>query len=138
MSNLSATAKVIIRNIIILGAVEVVLGLILILFAAFFSTSLIPGHIIGIIVGSGASVFRLIHLEKSINKSLAMQDKTASVRYFRLRYFLRALMTVAILIVSFLLHPYFVNIVSVLIGLSNMMIGAYIFKLFNKEEPKVE
>jgi len=131
MSNLSDTAKVIIRNIAILGVLEIVLGVILILAVAFLSATYIPGHIIGIVVGSLTSVYRVRHLEKSINRSVEMQDKTSSVRYFRLRYFLRALMTVAVLIVSFLLP--FINIISVLVGLSNMMIGAYMFKLFNKE-----
>lgn len=130
MSDLSVTAKIIIRNIVILGALEIILGIALII--AVFSPLYIPGHIIGIIVGSLTSIIRLKHLEKSINKSVEMQDKTSSVRYFRLRYFLRSLITIAVLIVSFLLP--FINIISVLISLLNMTAGAYIFKLFNKEE----
>ena len=130
MSDLSKTAKVIIRNIAVLGAVEVVLGIVFIM--TVFSASYVPGHIMGIIFGSLLSCARMVHLEKSINRSVELADKVASVRYFRLRYFLRILMTVAAMIIAMLVHPH-VNFVSVAVGLFNMTAGAYIYKLTNKE-----
>jgi len=130
LSNLSKTAKVIIRNIAILGAAEIVAGLILIM--VFFGAWLIPGHVLGIIFGSLVSYARVVHLEKSINRSVELADKVASVRYFRVRYFLRILMTIAAVIAALLMHPH-VNFISVAVGLFNMTLAAYIYKLFNKE-----
>jgi len=132
MSNLSKTAKVIIRNIAILGAVEIAAGIVLII--ALFNATFIPGHVLGVIFGSLVSVLRVMHLEKSINKSMELADKVASVRYFRLRYFLRILMTIAAIVVALLLNP-FMNFISAAVGLFNMTLGAYIYKLFNSDTP---
>ena len=130
MSNLSKTAKDIIRNIAVIGAAEAILGVVLII--AVFDSSYISGHILGIILGSAASALRIIQLEKSINKSLGMGEKTSAVRYFRFLYLFRALITAMALGLALWAHPA-INFASVAVGLLNMTLGAYTYKLFNKE-----
>jgi len=129
MSSLSKTAKDIVRNIVILGAAEVVLGAVFV--AVVFDSSFIPGHILGIVIGTAISAVRIMHLEKSLNTSIELGDRIASARYFRFQYFLRTLLTAGMLGVAFWLHP-IVNIASVAIGLFNTPIGTHIYKLFNK------
>lgn len=129
MHSLSKTAKDILKNIFILGAVEIVLGVIFIVI--FLNVSLVVPHILGIVMGTAMSGGRLIHLEKSINASLGLGDKDASGRHFRIQSFLRTIVTVGALGLAMWMHP-FVNIVSVAIGLFNTPLGTGMYRAFNK------
>jgi len=129
MHNLSKTAKDIVRNIVVLGAVELILGIVLIII--FFNASFVLGHILGIIYGTLLAIARMIHLEKSINASIALGDQFVASRYYRSKYFVRIFASALALGVAFWLHPV-INIASVAVGLINAPIAAHIYKFMNK------
>jgi len=133
MQNLSKTAKDIIRNIFVLSVVEVVLGTILV--SVFFETSLITGYIFGVIYGTIIAIARTVHLEKSINASIKLSDQSAAVKYFRFMYVIRTVATAAALGIAFWLNP-IINIVAIAISLLNAPMGAYIYKLMNRDSSR--
>jgi len=128
---LSKTAKDIVRSIAILGAAELILGIILVI--VLFDVSFVLGHILGITYGTLLAIARMIHLEKSINASINLGEKTAATKYFRFMYFLRTLATAVALFIVFWVHPV-INIVSVAVALLNAPIAAYVYKLLIKNK----
>jgi len=129
MHSLSKTAKDIIRNIAVLGAVELILGIVLVI--VVFNVTLVFGHVLGIIYGSLLAIARMIHLEKSLHASIAFGDQLMASRYFRSKSFMRTLASAIALGVAFWLHPT-INVVSVAVGLINAPIAAHIYKFMNK------
>ena len=130
MRSLSKTLKDIIKNIAILGVIEIVLGAVLV--AVFFGYSFILGHVLGIIYGTLLAVWRMRHLEKSINASIEFGEQMAASRYFRFKYFLRTFATAIVLGIAFWIHP-IINIMSVAVGLLNAPIATHIYKFFSKD-----
>jgi len=131
MSDLSKTAKSIVKNIAVLGIIEAIFGSILVV--AVFGGSFVLGHVLGIVLGTAASLGRIIHMESSINATMKLEDQAAAAKYFRLQYFLRMFVTAGLIGISIWLHP-IVNIASVAVGLSNTAIGTYMYKISNKEK----
>ena len=131
MHNLSKTAKDIVRNIALLGAAELILGIVLVI--VFFDISFVFGHILGIVYGTLLAIARMVHLEKSISVSIDLGEKVAASRHFRFKYFIRTLATAAALFIAFWVHP-LINIVSVAVGLLNAPIAAHIYNFSIKNK----
>lgn len=123
MQNTSETSKKMIILMGILFLIECIAGVI------FFNTvSSSIGFIIGLLIGTGLSIIKLILLEKALIKSMEMEKKTAST-YINRQYFFRYLITAIVLVISAINHPT-INLFGVGIGLINMQISAYIYGLF--------
>ena len=127
--NMSKMTKDIIKNIALLGALEVVLGAVLIIIA--FDASFALWYIFGIIYGSVIAMFRIIHIEKSMNASLELVDKLAASNYFKGKYFIRTVVTAGALVLAFWFSP-IIGTAAVAIGLLNSPIAVHLYKFKNK------
>lgn len=127
MLKTSDTSKKMIIVMCILLVIETIGGLF------FFNTFIgFVGLFIGLLIGTGLSIVKLILMEKALIKSVSMEKKAAS-NYINKQYFFRYLATVIILVICAINHPT-INLFGVGIGLINMHISAYLFGLFLNNE----
>lgn len=122
MSNFSDTSKKMFINIIILFCIELILS-----FVYFRFTHEYLSAVLGLIIGTGVSIIKLISLENSINKVIEM-SKAHAVMNMRKNYFFRQILTI-IIFVLIALNRDIINIFTAAIGLINMNIGAYMCKM---------
>ncbi|MDL2248246.1 ATP synthase subunit I [Tyzzerella sp. OttesenSCG-928-J15] len=134
MSNLSPTAKEMIKTIAIACVAEIVIGLVLLF--ALDKSNYALGHILGILLGSLASAVKIIHLERSIDKSLDKGEKKLASNYYKMQYFVRTFFTLIVFAIGAVFHPR-INIISVVIGVFNMNISAYAYKFIHKVDDSV-
>ena len=125
---ISDTSKYLIRNIIILFFVEVIIG-----FIALFiiNKAYIVGYALGLVLGTLSSVIRIIMLDFSAKKVIDMDKKAATV-FFKYAYFLRVIVLIIFMFVIFYNHPT-INLYAGILGILNMPLVVYMYKLFFKK-----
>ncbi|MCL2592164.1 MAG: hypothetical protein FWD82_02245 [Defluviitaleaceae bacterium] len=125
---IDGTSKVLIKNTIILFFAGIVLGTIVLFIV---NMSYILGYILGLTVGSLASVLRILILDFSARKVIDM-DKKVAVSFFRKAYMFRLLVGFGFLALIFYLHPT-VNLYAGILGLLNMSLAVYMYKILNRK-----
>ena len=115
-----------------LSTVIAVLGLIALVVGLFFAGNKIY-WIVGIILGTVASLVKVYMLERTLDKAVDMDSKNAN-NYTRANYTMRLVVSVVIVVLACLVEQ--INVVEVLIGLFLVKPAAYItnFITANKEK----
>ena len=115
-----------------LSTVIAVLGLIALVVGLFFAGNKIY-WIVGIILGTVASLVKVYMLERTLDKAVDMDPKNAN-NYTRANYTMRLVVSVVIVVLACLVEQ--INVVGVLIGLLLVQPVAYItnFITANKEK----
>ena len=105
-----------------LSTVIAVLGLIALVVGLFFAGNKIY-WIVGIILGTVASLVKVYMLERTLDKAVDMDPKNAN-NYTRANYTMRLVVSVVIVVLACLVEQ--INVVGVLIGLLLVQPAAYI------------
>ena len=115
-----------------LSTVIAVLGLIALVVGLFFAGNKIY-WIVGIVLGTIASLIKVYMLERTLDKAVDMDPKNAN-NYTRANYTMRLVVSVVIVVLACLVEQ--INVVGVLIGLLLVQPAAYItnFITSNKEK----
>ena len=101
---------------------------------------------LGVIVTSALNILKIIMLERSIQKTLSMDNPDTGKNYIRLQYLLRYFLTAVVLVIIGLLHvfvdnPRIISIWGALFGLFTMQIALIVVrhtKLIEDEPPAVK
>jgi len=117
--NLSNIAK---RMITVVGGLS--LALIVAGIACFKLFSFFP-FLLGVIMGAGVTILRIVMLERAVNKALEM-DQERAANYLRLQHLLRYLVTGAVLVAAALLPP--VNLWGAIAGVMTMPVATFFSK----------
>ena len=115
-----------------LSTVIAVLGLIALVVGLFFASNKIY-WIVGIVLGTVASLGKVYMLERTLDKAVDMDPKNAN-NYTRANYTMRLVVSVVIVVLACIVEQ--INVVGVLIGLLLVQPAAYInnFITANKEK----
>ena len=115
-----------------LSTVIAVLGLIALVVGLFFAGNKIY-WIVGIVLGTVASLIKVYMLERTLDKAVDMDPKNAN-NYTRANYTMRLVVSVVIVVLACIVEQ--INVVGVLIGLLLVQPAAYItnFNTANKEK----
>ena len=115
-----------------LSTVIAVLGLIALVVGLFFAGNKIY-WIVGIVLGTVASLIKVYMLERTLDKAVDMDPKNAN-NYTRANYTMRLVVSVVIVVLACIVEQ--INVVGVLIGLLLVQPAAYItnFITSNKEK----
>jgi uncharacterized Tic20 family protein len=115
-----------------LSTVIAVLGLIALVVGLFFAGNKIY-WIVGIVLGTVASLIKVYMLERTLDKAVDMDPKNAN-NYTRANYTMRLVVSVVIVVLACIVEQ--INVVGVLIGLLLVQPAAYItnFITANKEK----
>ena len=115
-----------------LSTVIAVLGLIALVVGLFFASNKIY-WIVGIVLGTIASLIKVYMLERTLDKAVDMDPKNAN-NYTRANYTMRLVVSVVIVVLACLVEQ--INVVGVLIGLLLVQPAASItnFITANKEK----
>lgn len=108
-----------------LSTVIAVLGLIALVVGLFFAGNKIY-WIVGIVLGTIASLIKVYMLERTLDKAVDMDPKNAN-NYTRANYTMRLVVSVVIVVLACLVEQ--INVVGVLIGLLLVQPAAYITNL---------
>ena len=92
--------KLIIRMIYIAALIIIVIGIVY-----YRSLAVLP-FAFGVALTSGLNVFKIKLLERAVNKTLDIEDKSSGGNYIRLQYLLRYFMTGVVLVVVGIIHTY--------------------------------
>jgi hypothetical protein len=102
-----------------------IIGMMFILFIIIgflLSISIFP-FTIGLILGSSLSIYKVISIERNLEKSFSM-DNLSATNYIRIRYLLRYLLTAVFIILSILIP--WINFIGVMLGTSFFTISGYL------------
>ena len=116
MTKISNTTKQIIFNMLALALIFLGIG--------YFFTENILAFFLGLLLGTGFSVLKLILIEKTISKAMEM-PKEKAIGYTRLHYTLRYILTALVLLIA-VFRKEQINLVSVIIGLIILRPAIYI------------
>ena len=105
-----------------LSTVIAVLGLIALVVGLFFASNKIY-WIVGIVLGTVASLGKVYMLERTLDKAVDMDPKNAN-NYTRANYTMRLVVSVVIVVLACIVEQ--INVVGVLIGLLLVQPAAYI------------
>ena len=105
-----------------LSIVIAVLGLIALVVGLFFASNKIY-WIVGIVLGTVASLGKVYMLERTLDKAVDMDPKNAN-NYTRANYTMRLVVSVVIVVLACIVEQ--INVVGVLIGLLLVQPAAYI------------
>ena len=115
-----------------LSTVIAVLGLIALVVGLFFAGNKIY-WIVGIVLGTIASLIKVYMLERTLDKAVDMDPKNAN-NYTRANYTMRLVVSVVIVVLACLVEQ--INVVGVLIGLLLVQPAAYITNFITANKKK--
>lgn len=121
LSKYSETAKIMLLALAVILAVLAALGLVVTLAVYPFEKPL--AYVLGLLVGGGLSAMKILLLERSIAKTVDMEQKNAQ-SMARLHFFLRYGLTVLVLVGVVLLRQY-IGLFGTLLGLLALQLSAY-------------
>lgn len=122
MDEAKKTLKEIIMGILIVAAIETIIGAIL----SDYPLNFILGELLGTI----AAVVFMVNLFKSLDTALDLDEESA-VKYSRKKAVLRMIFLAAVIFLSFVLMNY-VSVLGTFLGLMNIKFGVYSVPLFHK------
>lgn len=122
MDEAKKTLKEIIMGILIVAAIETIIGAIL----SDYPLNFILGELLGTI----ATVVFMVNLFKSLDTALDLDEESA-VKYSRKKAVLRMIFLAAVIFLSFVLMNY-VSVLGTFLGLMNIKFGVYSVPLFHK------
>ena len=115
-----------------LSTVIAVLGLIALVVGLFFASNKIY-WIVGIVLGTVASLGKVYMLERTLDKAVDMDPKNAN-NYTRANYTMRLVVSVVIVVLACIVEQ--INVVGVLIGLLLVQPAAYITNFITSHKEK--
>ena len=115
-----------------LSTVIAVLGLIALVVGLFFAGNKIY-WIVGIVLGTVASLIKVYMLERTLDKAVDMDPKNAN-NYTRANYTMRLVVSVVIVVLACIVEQ--INVVGVLIGLLLVQPAAYITNFITANKAK--
>ena len=107
-------------------------GIVLILVVASLPSKEAFPYAIGVLLSSALNVAKVCMLERTVQKTLDMEDADAGKNFVRLQYLLRYLLTGVILVVA-ALTP-FINIWGAILGIFTLQISIIIGRSMKIEE----
>jgi len=103
----------------------------------YTSTEAIP-FAVGVAMGAGVNIIKILWLRVSISKAITM-DANAATIHLKMQYFLRLMLTFAVLVLAGLLHGTYVNLIGMALALVlTMPIATYSMRLFLPKDEHVE
>ncbi|MGN1318388.1 MAG: ATP synthase subunit I [Lachnospirales bacterium] len=118
----ASVLKQIVKTVIALGIIALGIGL--------FFTSESLYWVFGIVLGTAISVFKVIMLEKTLNKAVDMSPEDAK-NYTRTRYTYRLVLSILAVVVCIKIP--FINVIGVIVGLLLVQPAVYIVNFFSKK-----
>jgi len=119
--------------IILLVAMALVIGG----YVFYMSYEAIP-FAVGVAMGAGVNVVKILWLKKSIDRAVTM-DPNAATLHLKGQYFLRLMLTLAVLLIGGFLHGTYVNVLGIgLALLLTLPIASYAMRLFIPKDEHTE
>jgi len=129
---LSLSSKRIIRMIALAAFVMIIGG------ALFYRSFEALPFAFGVLVTSALNVLKIIMLERTVNKTLDMEDPDSGRNYIRLQYLFRYFITAVVLVVIGIIHTRsavpVISIWGALFGIFTMQIAVIITRHMKQEE----
>ncbi len=122
MNEAKKTLKEIIAGILLVAAIESVIG-------AIISDNPIA-FILGEILGTIGAVVFMLNMYSTLDVALSMDEENA-VKYSRKKTVLRMILLVAVIFISFVLMEY-VSVIGTFLALMNIKFGVYLVPLVHK------
>ena len=85
---------------------------------------------VGVAMAMGLNITKVIWLKASINKTVDMDTPKAAKLFFQVQYFLRLLLTAAVLLVAALAPDNIVNLLGVIIGILTLPVTMRLMQFF--------
>lgn len=92
--------------------------------------------IFGILVGTAVSIYRLLSLGRSVDRSLDMTDTSKASNSAKLSYIFRFFIVIIVCVIAAMNH-HVISLWGVLFGTANMQISTYIFALLERKNKSV-
>jgi len=120
--------------VIILVSVAIALGGLVF----YRSTETIP-FVIGVAMGSGVNVIKVLWLKRTVNKAVTM-EATAATNHLKMQYFMRLMLTLAVLLIGGFLHGGgYVNLIGIGIALlATLPVASYAMQYFIPKDEHTE
>ena len=120
-----------------------VIGLSALLFiavaAAFYRSFEIIPFAVGMLVMSALNCAKVLMLERSVERAVEIDDAATGKNYIRLQYFVRSILTAAVLVVAGLLHGTYPSLLwGAVIGILGFQIAAHALQAFMRRDIKRE
>ena len=134
---MSNEAKGMLRGTVVISAVGLIAGILIILLVSdVFQTRGAVFYAGGIILGTLASLLRIVLLERSVNKALSTGDKASANNAMRIGYIYRYFLMGIALLGGWFLGYFFemgaYGFIGASVGILAMAISAYTVRLFIK------
>lgn len=120
---LSVLAKNMLKVISVLSLIGIIASVI------YYRSSACLPFIYGILLGSFVSVVKVIVLERTVDKALEMEKKSA-VRHVYLQHILRLLLVAAVLLIAAIVE--YISLWGAIAGVLSFQISLYVLKVLKK------
>ena len=116
---ISAAARKMIIAIGISSLIIIIIG------AVFYSEQILP-FTLGVILMAGLNVFKVLSLERAVNKAVDMTKEKSAGNYIRVQFLLRYILTAAVLVIAAFVP--FIDILGAAAGVFTYQIAVFCLK----------